>query len=58
MNDRWKGCGYAIEPVVEDEGEWLGLVEELVTGRLVLDGGTKYMSDVCTVLGRRAGKRL
>ena len=57
VNDLWKGCEYAVKLVVGTGGEWRGLVEELAAVWMFLDGGTKYMSEVCTVLGRRAGNR-
>ena len=56
MNDWLKGCGNPGEMLVGVKGECRGLVDELVVGRLFFNGGTKYMSEVWTVLGRRAGK--
>ncbi len=56
MYDRLKGCGNAGVLLVGVKGECRGLVDELVVGRLFFNGGTKYMSEVWTVLGRRAGK--
>jgi hypothetical protein len=57
VNDLWKGCGYAAGLVVGAKGGWRGLVEELAAAWMFLDGGTKYMSEVCTVLGRRVENR-